>query len=152
MAHRGQFPEELCVQLDGGSENANKYVLGFLEWLVAKRLVKRVYYTRLPVGHTHEDIDACFGLIWNWFKKQNVHSLQSFQTNCEDAMKNSKVPVEVVDIHMVADYMSFFKPFIDPAIKKIHKEDDTVHQWKFEAVEPDDVHFPLGVKVLCLSS
>ena len=49
-----QFPEEFCIQLDGGSENANNCLLGFLELLVARRIVRKVTFTRLPVGHTHE--------------------------------------------------------------------------------------------------
>jgi hypothetical protein len=61
LERHGQFPEEIYVQLDGGSENANKYVLGFLELLVARCIAKKVVFTRLPVGHTHEDIDGCFG-------------------------------------------------------------------------------------------
>jgi hypothetical protein len=58
-----KFPEEIYIQLDGGSENADRCVLGFLELIVARRMAKKVYFTRLPVGHTHEDIDACFGYI-----------------------------------------------------------------------------------------
>ena len=49
-----QYPEEFYVQLDGGSENANNCLLGFLELLVARRIVRKVIFTRLPVGHTHE--------------------------------------------------------------------------------------------------
>jgi hypothetical protein len=56
LRHDGRFPEKLYAQLDGGSENANRYVLGFLELLVARKLVREVVFTRLPVGHTHEDI------------------------------------------------------------------------------------------------
>jgi len=44
------FPEEFYVQLDGGSENANQYVLAYLELLVVKRQCRVVYYTRLPAG------------------------------------------------------------------------------------------------------
>jgi hypothetical protein len=51
-----RYPEELFIQVDGGSENANKFVLGMLELLAIKRMVKTVWYTRLPTGHTHEDI------------------------------------------------------------------------------------------------
>lgn len=57
----GRYPTTWYIQVDGGSENANKYVLATLEFLCAKRLVKTIFLTRLPVGHTHEDIDACFG-------------------------------------------------------------------------------------------
>ncbi len=61
LDNHGKFPEEMYVQLDGGSENANRVVLGFLELLIARLIVKKIIFTRLPVGHTHEDIDACFG-------------------------------------------------------------------------------------------
>jgi hypothetical protein len=53
----------------GGGDNANKTVLGFCEYLVAKRLVGKLVLTRLPVGHTHEDIDAVFGNLASWFLK-----------------------------------------------------------------------------------
>jgi hypothetical protein len=49
-----RYPDEFYVQLDGGSENANNAVLGFLELIVARRLVRKLIFTRLPVGHTHE--------------------------------------------------------------------------------------------------
>lgn len=52
--NNGDFPTEIFCQIDGGSENANKYVLANMEWLVAKRMVKRVFLTRLPKGHSHE--------------------------------------------------------------------------------------------------
>ena len=32
-----------------------------LELLVSKKIAKTIVLTRLPVGHTHEDIDALFG-------------------------------------------------------------------------------------------
>ena len=41
-----------CVQVDGGAENANQYVLAALELLVVKRIVKEVYYSRLPTTRT----------------------------------------------------------------------------------------------------
>jgi len=55
------FPEEIYIQLDGGKENANRIVLGFLELLVHRNIAKKIIFSRLPVGHTHEDIDGCFG-------------------------------------------------------------------------------------------
>lgn len=52
-----KLPPTLCIQVDGGSENANKYVIGICELIVARRLTNRSFLTRLPVGHTHKDID-----------------------------------------------------------------------------------------------
>lgn len=144
--HGGKFPEEIYVQVDGGSENANRYVLAFFEFLVAKRMAKRVYYTRLPVGHTHEDIDACFALIWNWFKKVSISSVQQYKEEVEAALKDSKVPTKVVDIFVIPEYKAFFLPHIDTEIGYLHRLEDTQLQWRFEAVEVHRVHFPLGVK------
>ena len=50
----GRYPEVLYLQIDGGSENANKSVLAMLELLVVKRICHTIFYTRLPPGHTHE--------------------------------------------------------------------------------------------------
>jgi hypothetical protein len=46
-AHDGKFPETWYIQIDGGSENANKYLEAALEYLVIKRLVKKILLTRL---------------------------------------------------------------------------------------------------------
>ena len=56
----GKLPDTIFFQVDGGPENANAASLAMCELLIAKRLTKRIYFTRLMVGHTHEDIDAKF--------------------------------------------------------------------------------------------
>lgn len=61
----------LFLHFDGGPENANKYVLAIAYLLVARGLCKVVYVIRLPVGHTHEDIDALFSLIWRKLMRNN---------------------------------------------------------------------------------
>ena len=58
------LPDTIYHQVDGGSENTAKTSLALCEFLVAKRLTRKVVLSRLPVGHTHEDIDSSFGLIW----------------------------------------------------------------------------------------
>jgi hypothetical protein len=50
-AVHNRYPEEIYPQVDGGSENANQYVLAILELLVSNRMAKVIYYTRLPTGH-----------------------------------------------------------------------------------------------------
>lgn len=44
------YPDELYIQVDGGGENANKFVLAALELLVVQRIVSKVVYSRLPTG------------------------------------------------------------------------------------------------------
>ena len=52
------WPEELYLQIDGGAEFANKAVLALCELRVVKRMARVLTLTRLPTGHTHEDIDG----------------------------------------------------------------------------------------------
>ena len=56
----GKLPDTLFYQIDGGIENTAKTCIVMMELLVAMRLVKTIVLTRLPVGHTHADIDARF--------------------------------------------------------------------------------------------
>jgi hypothetical protein len=112
----GKYPEEIFLQIDGSAENANKYLLGCLEFLVARGIVKSIYYTRLPVGHTHEGIDACFGLLWNWFKKKTVFHPDQYKSELEEAMADSKIPTNVIDIFAVSDYKLFFQPYLDKSL------------------------------------
>lgn len=61
---RKSWPEELFLQLDNTcSDNKNRAVLGYLGYLVAAGTFKKITLSFLPVGHTHEDIDALFGVI-----------------------------------------------------------------------------------------
>jgi hypothetical protein len=45
-----RFPDTIYVQMDGGSENANKYLLAICELLVCKRLAIKLFISRLPTG------------------------------------------------------------------------------------------------------
>lgn len=60
----GQLPPNLFYQIDGGSENIAKSVLYMCEFLIAKRVFRKIVLSRLMVGHTHCDIDAVFGRLW----------------------------------------------------------------------------------------
>lgn len=119
-----------------------------LELLVAKRAVKTIYYTRLPTGHTHEDIDAIFGVIWSWFCTEIVHTPDEFKTALEEAFKgHSSVHLRniiIEDVFVVPDYQEFLGPHILP-ISRLHTLNNTMHQWRFEAVQVSP-HFPLGCK------
>ena len=63
MEHNnGKLPDTVYHQVDGGPENANLVTIAIAEILVHRGYTKKVVLTRLPVGHTHEDIDARFGV------------------------------------------------------------------------------------------
>jgi hypothetical protein len=102
-----KFPEELYIQLDGGSENANAHVLAYLELLVSKRVARLIYFTRLPTGHTHEDIDAVFAHVWVYFRIKPVHTLEEYKDGIEKAFRDSKLSVEVKDVMVVLITITF---------------------------------------------
>jgi hypothetical protein len=141
-------PQIIYLQLDGGSENANKWVLVLLELIVSKRLVNEVWFSRLPVGHTHEDIDACFGTIWKSFRNRPCLTLTAYKGVVEKSFKNSTLRVQFKDVLVIPDYQSVLDKSncYDMKIGKLHKNELTQHQWRFEAVNRDQ-HFPFGVKV-----
>jgi hypothetical protein len=139
------FPEEFHIQFDGGSENANKYVLAFLEHLVVKRLVRRVFFTRLPVGHTHEDIDQTFSVISRHIVDKVIISPDDFKRELIEAFQGNTILVKVKDVFVIPNYQSFYEPYIDIKFKKAHKLEHTKLRWRFEAV-PQDEFFPNGCK------
>ena len=55
------LPKVLYVQADNTKDNKNSALYAFAELLVKLRIFDKVKFSFLPVGHTHEDIDACFG-------------------------------------------------------------------------------------------
>jgi len=57
-ANDERYPKKVYWQIDGGPENSNKYILGLCDYLVASTPIEEIVLSRLPVGHTHEDIDA----------------------------------------------------------------------------------------------
>ena len=141
----GYYPEEIYLQADGGSENANQYLLAMLEFIVVKRIARIVYFTRLPTGHTHEDIDACFALIWVCFRFSSCETLGMYKSAIEKAFSEGNLNSKTKDIMVIPDYQSFLEGCIDKKLARLHKEIQTQHQWRFEAIKPS-VYFPLGCK------
>ena len=145
-ANGGKLTDDIYYQIDGGSKNANGSVLVFGEIIVAKRLCKILTVTRLPVGHTHEDIDAKFGVIWTRNRGQHIQSPQIATKLIMQSFKETSSPVKVVDVFVVPDYTAYIAKFIDKSLSRAHKLDWTQLQWIFESV-PISPQFSSGVKV-----
>jgi hypothetical protein len=150
------YPELLYLQVDGGAENANMLMLGFLELLASKRIVQTIYFTRLPTGHTHEDIDAVFGVLWKANRLNSCETLDkyvhlaqrafnsgTFQKSTSESTPSTNVQVR--DVYIIPDYDSFISPSIDKDLSNMHKSLTTQHQWRFQSVAKD-VFFPFGCK------
>jgi hypothetical protein len=143
--HNDRYPEKIYVQVDGGSENANIYMLSMLELLVSKRISREIIFSRLPVGHTHEDIDGVFGVIWNSLRDIPVLTLDAYEEACIKAFKNDGLNVKVETPMIIPDYQRYFDRVLDKHLSKLHKEIQTQHKWRFEAVTPTTM-FPMGCK------
>lgn len=141
----GYYPEKLFVQCDGGSENANKFLLAMLELLVVKRCCREVIFTRLPTGHTHEDIDAAFSVIRSCFKFASCETIQMYKQRIEEAFGDTALNAHIEDVYAVPDYCTLLGGCIVSGLARLHKEIQTQHQWRFLAVPVDDM-FPLGCK------
>ncbi|KAK3232572.1 hypothetical protein CYMTET_57076 [Cymbomonas tetramitiformis] len=65
FGHSGKrfFRKTLHLQVDGGSENWNRYTFGFCALLVHYGIYHNLVLHRLMVGHTHNDVDGWFGLM-----------------------------------------------------------------------------------------
>lgn len=134
------FPEEIYFQIDGGSENANQYVLGICELLIAKRMVRKIVLARLPKGHTHADIDAIFAHLWTWLRSRSVLTVSEFKDHVEEHFKETKLNVSIDDIYVIPDYQRFFNDenCIDQKLSGYAKQEKTQLCWTFEAVVKND--------------
>ena len=142
----GHFPRKMYIQVDGGAENINTTVVGWLQLLVAKHLVPEILLSRLPVGHTHEDIDALFGHIWAAYRLKPCLTMSDYVEVVRRCFAgNSKVEVDFDDVFVIPDYFTFLKPHNDK-IKRWAKEELSVHQIHIYAVKAD-ITSPLGYRM-----
>jgi hypothetical protein len=84
-----------------------------MELVIARGLTKKIVITRLPVGHTHEDIDSKFALVWKKVRNQFVLSPVKYAQLITSALTTAKLPCNVHDIFIVPDYTAYIKPHID---------------------------------------
>ena len=112
--NEGRLPVTIYYQIDGGSENTAKCVVAMCELLVARRLTKKIVLTRLLVGHTHEDIDSKFGVLWRYLYKKPVHTPQEYKFHIEHALSLPHMDCKAKDILAIPDYKSLMDKHTDP--------------------------------------
>ena len=124
IRNKGVYPTEIYIQIDGGPENANEYVLHHCEHLVAKRMARRTHLTRLPAGHTHEDIDGCFGIIWKYYIRfSNINTFKEFQDGVTRAFLDEDGTRCMVYEWLMAcpNCKLFYDPVLDTRLADLHK-------------------------------
>jgi hypothetical protein len=79
IEHKTVMPRKLLIQIDGGPDMTAKSLYGLCEYLVRKDVFDQIDIARLPVGHTHEDIDAMFGVLWRAAQGKNIFTPQEWK-------------------------------------------------------------------------
>ena len=147
IKHNNVLPDTVYYQIDGGSENTAKVMLGLAELLVARGAVRRLIISRLPVGHTHEDIDSKFALIWKAARAKHIATMQAYKDIITTALSSQQMPCDVIDLYAIPDYASLIEPCMDQNFGRYAKLELTVLQFSFEAT-PICADFPTGVKAM----
>jgi hypothetical protein len=140
-----QLPDTIYIQVDGGVENVAKAVFMMCELIVIRRLTRKIVLTRLPVGHTHCDIDGNFGRLWVHTRNTHMLTPERYAIAVEKALSTPKYTAKIKDIFVVPDYNNFFDGCLDKLFGSYCKKDSTQLQFVFEAVTVSN-SFPLGVK------
>lgn len=94
-------------------------------------VTEEILLTRLPVGHTHEDIDAKFAKIWVACRNALLGTPQEYKTKLEEVFSKSDVKCEVVDVFAIPDYKAWLENCIDKRFHSWAKEENTQLQWRF---------------------
>ncbi len=146
-ALEGRVPDIFYYQIDGGSENVAKSVIAVCEALVSRNIVRKIVLSRLIVGHTHEDIDGKFGVVWTYIRNKTLLTPQQYEMALKKCLKkqNSDNFIEIIDLYTVPNYKTHFDEYSDLKFSRYCKEEQTQHQFFFEQIPISD-DFPLGVK------
>jgi hypothetical protein len=113
-AKKGRLPRKLYLQMDNCTrENKNKYVLGYLSWLVQRGVFDEIELSFLPVGHTHEDIDQMFSRIAIRLRQRDaVDQVDLFATVRESFQKYGVQP-ECRELDSVANMSAWLEDYLN---------------------------------------
>ncbi|XP_068680383.1 uncharacterized protein [Montipora foliosa] len=82
------LPPVLYLQFDNCvRENKNRFMFALLALLVEEKIFEKIRVNFLPVGHTHEDIDAFFGVYSKHLDKLDVYTVIELLKALESCMR-----------------------------------------------------------------
>lgn len=94
-----QLPPVLYLQLDNCvKENKNQYILWLLALLVELKIFEKIRLNFLPVGHTHEDIDAFFGVYSKHLAQMDVYTIEDLLQAMESCLAIIKAFPFLLDV------------------------------------------------------
>jgi hypothetical protein len=105
---RGVLPDTLYVQTDNCiRENKNTYTEKFMEWLVECGVVKAIYTSFLPLGHTHFDCDQLASCISEAIKNKDITSIAQLTKLIEECFTPNP---HIVFLNDVMDWRKLINP------------------------------------------
>jgi hypothetical protein len=144
--HKGKNPSLIYLQVDGGSENANRTLLCHLQHCVTLKLCNKIVYTRLPTGHGHiQDIDGGFGLVKSVIGGKNMAGLKDFEEAVTKKLGNSALHMQLENVYLINDWETYYEPYYSK-VERLYKLDQTVHQILFDTVSMN-IDYPWNSKV-----
>jgi hypothetical protein len=136
------WPRTYYHQIDGGPENANDAMLAICVLLIHRGVFDKIILTRLPVGHTHEDIDGLFALIWKKLRDEYIITPSQFSDLIAYSLRK-KARVVVNDVHAVPDYVKLLDGCIDKDLGRYAKEEWAQLQMHFD--RNDNAHMDCDI-------
>jgi len=107
-------PPLLYLQLDNCSgENKNRYVFGYLSYLIHRGIFQEIYINFLPVGHTHEDIDRLFSVLPDFRTKWECFHPDDFPSLLKQAYASSDPAPEFIRLPWIYDWKSWLSPYLN---------------------------------------
>ena len=138
IAGKIPMPTKIYVQIDGASDNVAKAVYASMEHLVFKKLCPQIIVCRLPTGHTHEDVDSKFGVVYVSTRGDHIYTPQQFEAAILGAFGNCS-NVRVIPVTAICDFKEYYDKFIDKdLIDHFSKGDTTQHIFKIESLRDID--------------
>ena len=99
--------DTLYVQVDGGPENKNQWMIAYFVLLISLGIFKKIKMCFLPVGHTHEDIDQGFSCIARYLRRVNAYTFAQLVKHVQDSFKKEEKPPQVFQVGQVFDWKAY---------------------------------------------
>jgi len=92
-------------------ENKNRYMFALLALLIEEKIFEKIRVNFLPVGHTHEDIDAFFGVFSKFLDKLDVYVIEELLRALSSCM--SQPTPRPYQLLMVYDIRSWIEKYAE---------------------------------------
>ena len=109
----GLLPPMLRIQVDNcGRENKNQYMFAFCAAIVGLGYFAEVYLSFLLVGHTHEDIDQRFSVMFSILKRHDIDSMQGLMELIQKEASHIEAFTSTRHLQYVWDWKKFSTSYL----------------------------------------